>query len=140
MPALKTYDIFISHSWTYSDAYDKLCNLLNNAANFSYRNYSVPKDDPIHNAPNESALYQAIKDQMTPCHVVLIMAGVYATYSKWINKEIQIAKTGFSSPKPIIAVKPWGNTNVSTVVADNATALVGWSTDSIVEAIRKYAL
>lgn len=33
-----TYNLFISHSWTYSDAYDKLVNLLDDAENFSYRN------------------------------------------------------------------------------------------------------
>ncbi|OPY56750.1 MAG: hypothetical protein A4E55_01950 [Pelotomaculum sp. PtaU1.Bin035] len=45
-----TYNLFISHSWTYSDAYDKLIGLLNSDPYFSYKNYSVPKDDPIHNA------------------------------------------------------------------------------------------
>jgi len=38
------YNLFISHSWTYSDAYDRLVDLLDNASYFSYRNYSVPKD------------------------------------------------------------------------------------------------
>lgn len=41
------YNLFISHSWTYSDAYDRLVDLLDNASYFSYRNYSVPKDNPI---------------------------------------------------------------------------------------------
>jgi len=81
----KTYNLFISHSWTYGDAYDKLVNMLNNTPYFSYCNYSVPKNDPIHNAPNQAALRQAIKNQMSSCHAVLILAGVYSTYSKWIN-------------------------------------------------------
>ena len=70
-------------------------------------------------------------------HVVIIMAGVCATYSTWINKEIAIAKRGFARPKPIIAVKPWGNTNVSTTVSAAAGALVAWNTESIVDAIRR---
>ena len=40
----KTYHLFISHSWTYSDAYEKLLALLNKDAYFSYKNYSVPQD------------------------------------------------------------------------------------------------
>jgi hypothetical protein len=28
MPALKTYRLFISHSWTYGDAYEKLVKFL----------------------------------------------------------------------------------------------------------------
>ena len=133
----KTYNIFLSHFWSYSDAYDKLMNLLRNRPYFSFKDYSVPKDDPIHNAPNSQALYGAIKKQIVPCHVVLVMAGVYATHSAWIKKEIRIAKREFSTPKPIIAVKPWAQTNISSFVAENADEIVGWRTESIVDAIRR---
>ena len=33
------------------------------AAYFYFKNYSVPKDSPIHNAPNSQALCDATKDQ-----------------------------------------------------------------------------
>jgi hypothetical protein len=136
----KVYNIFLSHSWSYPNAYDGLISLLNNASYFSFKDYSVPKDDPIHNADNEQELYNAIKKQISPCHIILIMAGVYSTYSKWINIEINIAKKGFQSPKPILGIKPWGNTNVSQVVSDNCDDLVGWNTNSIVSAIRKLSI
>jgi hypothetical protein len=136
----KTYNLFISHSWAYSDAYEKLTDLLDNASYFSYRDYSVPKDDPIHDAPNSAALYEAIKHQMSPCHVVLMMAGVYATYSTWIKKEIAIAQTEFTNQKPILGIKPWAQTNVSSVVSEAAEEIVSWNTDSIVQAIRRNAL
>lgn len=135
MPALKSRNLFISHSWSYGDAYDKLITMLNNASNFTYRDYSVPRNDPIHNAPNEAALQEAIKRQMRFCDVVLIMAGKYATYSKWIKKEISIAKDDFS--KPIVAICPWGNEQISTVVSEAADRLVGWNTSTIVAAIRE---
>lgn len=134
----KTYNLFLSHSWSYSDAYEKLMDLLRHRLYFSFKDYSVPRSDPIHNAPNSQALYEAIKRQMTPCHVVLVMAGVYATYSIWIRKEILIAKREFLPPKPIIAIRPWAQTNISSFVAENADIIVGWNTDSIVEAIRQY--
>lgn len=134
----KTYNLFISHSWSYSDAYDKLIALLNKRAYFSFRDYSVPRDDPIHNAPNSQALYDAIKRQMAPCHVVLVMAGVYATYSAWIRKEIKIAKTEFQTPKPVIAIKPWAQTNISQFVRESADDIVAWNTNSIVDAIRRW--
>jgi hypothetical protein len=133
----RTRNLFISHSWAYGDTYDKLCALLDAAPRFSYRNYSVPKNDPIHNAPSQTALYAAIKNQIIFCEIVIIMAGVYSSYSKWIDKEIQIAKRDFN--KPLLAIKPMGNTNVSTIVRDNADMLVNWSTVSVVEAIRKLA-
>ena len=135
MPSLKSRNLFISHSWSYGDAYEKLVALLNDAPNFQYRNYSVPKDDPIHNVPNATALYKAIKGQIVFCNVVLIMAGKYATYSKWIEYEIQIAKGDFN--KPIVGIRPWANEQVSSVVSDAADELVGWNTSSIVSAIRR---
>jgi hypothetical protein len=137
MPLLRPRNLFISHSWTYTDAYEKLVALLDSAPNFIYRNYSVPKDDPVHDAANAEELSEAIKDQMIFCEVVLIMAGKYATYSKWIQREIKIAKEYFD--KPIVAIRPWANEQVSSVVADSADLLVGWNTNSIVSAIREVA-
>jgi hypothetical protein len=136
---MATYNIFISHSWAYSDAYDKLTDLLKAAPYFSYKDYSVPKDDPIHNASNQALLYEAIKKQIAPSQVVVILAGVYATYSKWIDKEIQIAKKEFPTSKPIVAIQPWGAEKTSQKVKDNADKIVGWNTDSIVSAIRELA-
>ena len=95
------YNLFISHSWNYSDAYEKLIQLLNNADRFEHRNYSVPKNDPIHNAPNQYLLKEAIKRQMNSANCVIILAGVYSSYSKWINAEIELAKKGFATPKKI---------------------------------------
>ena len=134
---VRTRNLFISHSWSYPDAYDGLVGLLNAAPRFSYRNYSVPKNDPIHNARNIKDLYEAIKSRVTFCEVVIIMAGVYSSYSQWIQSEIKIAKTDFS--KPILAVKPWSNTQVSSIVRENADSLVNWSTNSIVSGIRDLA-
>ncbi len=45
-----TYNLFISHSWAYNDEYEKLVRMLNDKPYFYYKNYSVPKNDPIHNA------------------------------------------------------------------------------------------
>jgi hypothetical protein len=129
-----TYNLFISHSWAYGDAYVKLTDLLKASPNFSFRDFSVPKDDPVHNAPNSAALYSAIKQKIAPCHVVLIMAGKYATYSSWINKEIKIATRDFA--KPIVAIRPWGAEQVSSVVRAASDVEANWSTASIVKAIR----
>ena len=136
---MKTYNLFISHSWAYSNTYNGLVNLLDARKYFSYRNYSVPKDDPVHTTGTDKALYAAIKKKVSPCSVVLILAGVYSSYSKWIDKEIQIAQTEFSSIKPIIAIKPRGNQRTSTKVTEAANKIVGWNTESIVSAIRELA-
>ena len=122
-----SYNIFISHSWTYSDAYEKLINLLNAAPYFLFKDYSVPKNDPVHNAQNSRQLQEAIMRQMQPASCVLILAGVYATYSKWINIEIALAK---EMGKRIIAIEPWGAERTSSVVKNSADEIVGWNTNS----------
>lgn len=130
-----TYNIFISHSWSYSEQYQGLVRLLNNASYFSYRNYSVPKDNPIHNASNTYELKKAIRNQMQYASCIIILAGVYSTYSKWINIEIELAK---EMGKRIIAVEPWGASRTSDIVKKSADEIVAWNSSSIVSAIRGY--
>ena len=133
----KTYHIFISHSWTYSNKYEGLISLLDKDVTFLYKDYSVPKDDPIHNAGTDQELYTAIKAQISKASAVIILAGVYATYSKWIRKEIEIARKGFIYPKPIIAVEYWGSEKTSAIVKENADKIVKWNSAAIIEAIKE---
>lgn len=130
------YNLFISHSWSYQSHYYGLIGLLDSAASFfQYRNYSVPQDDPITGARTDAQLRAAIESQMRPASCILILAGVYATYSKWINIEIEIAqKLG----KKIIAVEYWGSERTSAVVKQAADEVVKWNTNSIVQAIRGF--
>lgn len=117
-----TYNLFISHPWNYSNAYNDLVRLLNSKPYFNYKNYSVPKDDPIHNVPYEYQLRVAIRNQMQSASCVFILAGVYSSYSKWINIEIQLAQ---EMGKKIIAIEPWASKRTSLVVkrAANQTDL-----------------
>jgi hypothetical protein len=62
------------------------------------------------------------------------LAGVYSTYSKWINEEIVIAK---KYGKPIIAIEPWASEKTSKTVKDNADKTVKWQSSSIIQAIKK---
>ncbi len=136
---MKTHNLFISHSWSHSNSYNRLVNLLRNRKYFAFKDYSVPRDDPIHNAPTDAALRRAIQNQMAPCGVVLILAGVYATYSKWIDKEIDLAESGFLLRKPIVAIRPRRSKRISVRVKQAADRIVGWNKDSIVAAIRELA-
>lgn len=130
------YNLFISHSWSYSNEYCNLVSLLDNATDFLYKDYSVPKDDPIHQASNTSELKEAIRKQMSPASCVLILAGVYSTYSKWINIEIELAK---EMRKPIIAIEKWGAERTSAPVKQAADRIVRWNTKSIVNAVCEVA-
>ena len=86
--------VFISHSWSYSGYYDTLSSWIFGQswrfgqASIKFLDYSVPRDDPIHNAPTQKALQEAIYAKIARTHVVVIPTGMYTNYSKWIQKEI----------------------------------------------------
>jgi MTH538 TIR-like domain (DUF1863) len=96
----KTYRLFISHSWAYGENYDKVVEMLKEQG-LSFYDHSVPKGDPIHTNGTDRQLKEAIEAKMKGTSCILILAGVYSTYSKWINKEIEIAK---SYNKKIVAI------------------------------------
>ena len=100
-----------------------------------FYDHSVPKHDPIHTNGTDKQLKDAIEAKIKGTSCILIMAGVYSTYSKWINKEIEIAK---AYGKPIIAIEPWASEKTSQVVKDNANEIVKWQSSSIANAIIKW--
>lgn len=138
MPTLKTYDLFISHAWFYSKGYDRVVGLLKDASNFSWRNYSVPEHDPVVD-PNTDVgrrkLTSELDDQIRPVNCFLVIAGMYATYKYWIQKEVEIAQ---SYGKPIIGLIPWGQAKTPVYIQEASEEMVGWNTSSILSAIRTY--
>jgi hypothetical protein len=132
--------IFISHAWAYSEDYNTLAswifeeNWSTGQASLDFRDYSVPKNDPIHNATTNKALEEAIFNQISRSHVVVIPVGMYTSYSKWIQKEIDGAN-GYK--KPILAVIPRGQQRKAEVVVNNASAEVGWNKQSVIDGIWK---
>ena len=66
---------------------------------------------------------------------ILVLAGVYASYSKWINIEVEIAQ---QMGKRIIAIELWASERTSATVKKAADRIAKWNTDSIVDAIRGY--
>ena len=137
MPSLYDYRIFISHAWSYGSDYSRLKRLLDAAPLFRYWNYSAPEDNPLElsrpNAPRYE-IAQKISNKIALAQVVIVISGMYTNYSDWMKYEIDEAcRMG----KPIIAVRPYGNSVMPTYVYTRATECVNWSTDSIVSAIRR---
>lgn len=134
----KQIHVFISHAWKHSGHYETLADWIFNEnwsvgqASLDFRNYSVPKDDPIHDADNDRQLKEAILKQIAMSHVIVIPTGMYANYSKWIQKEID-GSSDYN--KPILAVNPWGQQRASGVVVDAATKSVGWNKKSVISGI-----
>ena len=133
--------VFISHSWKYSSHYETLAEWIFQESwsvqqtpktPIEFIDYSIPKDNPIHNAPNATSLQIAINAKIAESHMVIIPMGMYTNYSKWIQKEIDGSRQ-FS--KPILAVNPWAQERKSSVVMQAATQVVGWNKKSVIDAI-----
>lgn len=130
--------LFISHAWAHSHHYATLASWIFGErwsvgqASLDFRDFSIPKHNPIHNAGNTKELRDAIFNQIARSHVVVIPSGMYATHSKWIQKEISGAK---AYRKPILAVNPWGQQRKAGVVLDNADDGVGWNKQPVINAI-----
>ncbi len=131
-------NVFISHSWSYSGHYDTLSNWIFNEKweigqdSLIFHDYSVPKTDPIHNAPNTTLLRDAIYRKIFNSHVIVIPMGMYVNHGKWILEEINGAKKYY---KPILAVNPWGQMRSSSIVQQHAKKHVGWQKRSVVSGI-----
>ena len=135
---MKTYHIFISHAWKYTEHYNKIVQWLNEAQSegkFNWKNYSVPQHDPLID-PNttigKTKLKNSLEAQIKPASIVIILAGMYAAHSDWIDFEVD---TAVSYKKFIIRVKPWGQERIPKKVSDNANVMVGWNKSSVVDAV-----
>jgi hypothetical protein len=139
MPPLRTYHLFISHAWRYDEDYKRRVYFLDQARNFQWKNYSVPRHDPVldpKTRAGQARLRKELTEQIRPVQCVLVLAGMYVAYSDWIQFEIDVAQ---AFGKPIVGVVPWGQERTPNAVAAVAKEMVSWRTDAIVDAIRQYA-
>jgi hypothetical protein len=127
----KIYRLFISHAWDYRDEYDRLCSLLDGYG-LNWYNYSVESHDPL-----TGRLRPQFDDRIRLTNAVLVLSGMYAYYSNWMQTEMRIAK---SYGKPIIAIIPQGQERVPADIQQAANELVRWNIDSIISAIRRNAI
>lgn len=131
----KRVKIFISYTWNYGVSRQNLTIFFNEHADFSWVEFSVPEDDPVQDAEDDNELVNAIRNQIRHADCVLMLAGLFSSYSYWIQKEIEVASEELR--KPIIAVQPWSAKRTSQLVKDHARHIVDWNSKSIVDAIRK---
>ena len=135
---MRHYNLFISHAWKYSEHYYKIVQWLNEAQDegfFTWKNYSVPKHDPLIDPSSiigQRTLKKELIDQMRLASKILILSGMYSAYSNWINFELN---TALRSGKYIIGIKPWGQERIPIEISNNVDKIVGWNKYSVINAI-----
>ncbi len=131
----KTYNVFISHSWAYVDDLKNLRKLLKKRGYFNVEFEEASPDEPI-DSENATYIKQRLKKKINNSDIVLGIAAIYASYSDWMEWELD---TAIDNNIPIVGVIPKGQTRISQVVASRSKTNVRWNTESIVTAIRGWA-
>lgn len=131
----KTYSVFISHSWGHVDDLKNLRRLLESRGYFHVEFEEASPAEPI-DSNNSAYIRRRLRDKISNSDIVLGIAGMYASYSDWMRWELD---TAIAEDVPIVGVTPWGQERISAVVSLRAKECVRWNTESIVEAIRKWA-
>lgn len=138
LPMTETCDIFLTHAWRYHDDWKHMVEVLNTQGIRTWRNFSLPWYDPALDprTPDGGRVVRAgLETQIIPCHGVVLLAGVYEQIGsrKWVELEIEMARR---HGKPIIAVPPWGLTEVSPTVREFADTVVGWDGAAVIATVR----
>jgi len=132
----KDYHIFISHSWTYPKDLENLRNLLSTQGYFNVEFEEATAYTSI-NSTNAAYVKIKLKQKISNSNIVLGIAGMYASCSDWMAWELE---TTNNLNIPIVGVVPWGQERISSTVTQYSKQDVRWNTESIVEAIRKWAI
>jgi predicted molibdopterin-dependent oxidoreductase YjgC len=127
--------IFISHAWSYNEHYWTLVNWFDEEPNFSWSNCSIPSHDRLPDKTSKG-LREGMTRQISPAQIVLVVGGMYAAHSAWIEYEIKEAQR---MDKTIIGIRPWGQERLPQIVQDSSVCdPVGWNRASVISAVRLY--
>mgnify|MGYP001054306998 CR=1 FL=1 len=124
--------LFISHSWSYSERYSSMVNLLNKRNYFNWTNYSVPTDKAF-DKMSVDELKEQLREQIRPVHCVVIISGMWFAHSNWLKFEMDFAN---AIGKPVLGVRPRGAKKTPVAVVLGADKMVNWNTEAIVDGIR----
>ena len=127
----KIYRIFIGHAWNYKDEYYKLERMLDKVTGFKWQNIFPGFVSPEQDSTNE--LIDALRRQIEPSELVMILSDLYESNKKWIKEEIEMAQ---KMEKPIIVIGPSEHARIPEELLKVATYVVEWDGPSLVDTIK----
>ncbi|MDR1311744.1 MAG: TIR domain-containing protein [Burkholderiaceae bacterium] len=131
------YPLFVSYTWLVQDGPDRLYSLLENYRlrldpEFDHQMVSVSRDDPVQQLPSKKALALAIEEKMKTCICLVVLAGVFEEYKRWLDLELDSAKR---LGKPIVLVEAVASKFTSAKEKRMAKKIVKWDMQELGEAI-----
>ncbi len=135
----KTYNLYLSRAWFDSDHYARFTELLNKRPFFTYNVLALPREDPAFASADDEQLVETTRRNMAGAHILFFKADVYDGYEKWIDVELDLAKNGLTSPKPVVGVKPSPSSEVAEVIGGAADRIVEWDIKATYDALKDLA-
>ena len=136
---VRVHNIYVSHSWSVADTYDKLVRVLQSDPAFAFRLFGLAKADPIHATGVCYELRAAMRHPMSQCHLLVVQTGVYGQFGKWINEELELAGATFEFKRRVLAIDTFGPDSKPTPVQQRADRVVGWTKTGILTSLRELA-
>ena len=127
--------LFASHSWDHSRHRDGLHTLLspNWKKGVEFHDLSASEEHPLHYGDDHDRLVRLLADRIERCDAVLLLAGMYSSYSYWIQVEANLAR---HFKKPILAIAPNGQQRLSaTAIEASPYEPIRWRGESVRGAI-----
>jgi hypothetical protein len=140
-------NIYISHAWSHGDGYDKLFRLIQaetadtagSAISFAARLNGLPKHDAVHVNPAIDELRSAMRYPMSRSQVLVVPTGAYGRYARWIDLEIELARTGYDMRRRILAIDLFAPDAKPTPVQRFADRVIPWTRSGIIAALTELA-
>jgi len=127
--------LFASHSWAHGHHRDGLHSLLSPTwlKGVDYHDLSASEEHPLHYGNDHDRLVSMLAHRIQRCDAVLILAGMYSSYSYWIEVEAKLAR---HFDKPILAIAPRGQRKLSSVATmASPYEPIRWRGESVRDAI-----
>ncbi|HSO26287.1 MAG TPA: TIR domain-containing protein [Methanobacteriaceae archaeon] len=127
---LKTYQLFITRVSETDEEYGRFTGRLNDTYDFNYENHS---NNVLSGKSDKEELKNALKDTINKVEMVIILAGLYPTYSNMIMAVLELAQ---ALEKPVLLIRPYGMEDVPKELEEASNGVIGWSASCIAGAIK----
>jgi hypothetical protein len=135
MSAKNPIRVFVTHCFASHPDYHRAFEYMESAANFFYRNCSVPDHPPT--TGGKEALKEEYRAQLKSAEVVVVLSSLYAENEYWMTYQMDAAQ---AANLPLVALGFFGSSaKIAPEVVKRAAEVVDWNERQIVDAIRRQA-
>lgn len=135
-PDLRTYRLFISHGWKFTNDYYRMSDYLEKISEANPQfNYEVRSDPSYsikeHRQPEE--LMTDLRNQIRASECVIIVADMYHDFKYWLDYAMDVAQ---KHDIPVIGVRCWNEIPTPVQIKSRVNEMADWDTKSIFTAIK----